>query len=125
MYSIKGDQPAAVGAPVPEQVLAACVHHGFSRKIGGKPTAQRPRKRAPSALPCFGRRKSANPVFSNPRMSLKEAKGSDGEDVYLRLREIALIAIPHWMLNPDMLDEVELDESGTGRSEEHTSELQS
>ena len=30
---------------------------------------------------------------------------SDGEEVYLRVRDIAMIAVPHWVLNPEMLDE--------------------
>jgi transcriptional regulator with XRE-family HTH domain len=32
---------------------------------------------------------------------------SDGEDVYLRVKDIAMIAIPHWLLKPEMLDEAD------------------
>lgn len=47
---------------------------------------------------------------------------SDGEDVFLSITDIAMIAIPHWLLKPDMFDEVDDSEDEDEATEEQDSQ---
>jgi hypothetical protein len=47
----------------------------------------------------------------SPSVGFISFKDIDGERVYLRVADIAMIAVPHWLLKPELLDEIEEDES--------------